>query len=309
MATRSSSRPLDATRYLSMTLLAVVLAGALWRGLAANIWSVRYLRAVTASGLDTTPYIEAPPPQHSFADYWRARQLIAEGELDAAEQQLDPLLMTEDREALRLLAELRVSEGDTDGAIAAWKAGGNANALLEYGAAARDDGQVATALQAFNAVLEIEPNNGQAAINAAELYAAQNEWDLALPLYQRAVEIDGRVIPWRMRYAFQLREAGRYAEAIEQYNQALNGSRDEAGVYFQLAWTYQLNGQFSEAVAMLEQALAAEPGQTATFWVRAGLIYEDAGRPADARAAYQEALVLEPDNAVAARRLERLPQE
>jgi len=75
---------------------------------------------------------------------------------------------------------------------------------------------------------------------------------------------------------------------------------DYALAYSELAWTYRLNKQPAEAIEAMEQALALMEPPDADYYVQAGAIYEWAGEPARALAAYRGALAINPEHKGAA---------
>lgn len=102
-----------------------------------------------------------------------------------------------------------------------------------------------------------------------------------------------------------------YIEAFAAFEEALKDDPDHRGALYQIGRTAVLSGVHLERGAECLQkylTLDQEPGQPSmshAHW-RLGMIYEKQGHPDRARAEYEEALRLDPDNAKAKESLEAL---
>jgi len=91
-----------------------------------------------------------------------------------------------------------------------------------------------------------------------------------------------------------------YAGATEDYKAALKANPDFFIAYLQLSRVLADQGEVTEALTWLDEALAlsTEKGTNASWaYLIQGSVYEQAGQPAEARAAYQQAIAADPEKA------------
>ncbi len=104
-----------------------------------------------------------------------------------------------------------------------------------------------------------------------------------------------------------LRGRGSYDEAVAAYQQAIALDNDNSLRKHQtLRWICSYQQEWDRAIAAYERAVRLDPNN-ASYQVRLGDLYRDAGRPGDARAAYQAALTLRPDDEYIKQQLAQLP--
>ena len=114
-------------------------------------------------------------------------------------------------------------------------------------------------------------------------------------------------------YGRALKDAGRPAEAVAVYRQAVARIRD-AGLYHDLAIAARAAGNLTEALRAEQAALALEARNPAAL-NGLGLLHAEAGRAKEAAASFEQAAALDPSNASywtnlgnARRELSDLPQ-
>jgi len=93
-------------------------------------------------------------------------------------------------------------------------------------------------------------------------------------------------------------EAGRHAEAVTAYKEALRLKPDDEAAWFDLGAAYGLLGQYDKAVSASQEAIRLKPDDAAA-WLSLGVAYHDLGRYDKAVSAEQEAIRLKPDDAAA----------
>jgi len=81
---------------------------------------------------------------------------------------------------------------------------------------------------------------------------------------------------------------------------------DFAPAYYEIAYIYQLNEQPAQAMTAIERALALMAPPNASYYTRAGSIYEWAGDETQALHVYRQALLIDPQNAAARKGVDRL---
>nr|MBA3530448.1 tetratricopeptide repeat protein [Ardenticatenales bacterium] len=79
-------------------------------------------------------------------------------------------------------------------------------------------------------------------------------------------------------------------------------------ISYEQAWAYHLSEQHEQAIKTILKAIELLPTPTATYFNRAGQIYEGAGNVPQALEFYQKALALEPTNQIAQQAIQRLSQ-
>jgi len=102
-----------------------------------------------------------------------------------------------------------------------------------------DPGQHTLAIQAYQRVLELDPNHAAAHINLGTLYYNRQEYTLAEKHYRRAIEVDPRYALAYFDLGNVLDETGRVAEAIQTYNTALQLAPTYADAHYNLALAYE----------------------------------------------------------------------
>lgn len=97
--------------------------------------------------------------------------------------------------------------------------------------------------------------------------------------------------------------------ALRDFNEALGIDDDLAEAWLNRGNSFFRAGRYDEALADYEKALALDVAQPWAAWYNIGLVYDAQKRPDEAREAYQNSLSLNPDFALARRKLERKPKE
>ncbi|MGA9398161.1 MAG: tetratricopeptide repeat protein [Anaerolineaceae bacterium] len=167
-----------------------------------------------------------------------------------------------------------------------------------------DDLEVA--MSAFKRVNIIDPTRGEGFLAMGQVYAREKQYQKADEYFVRAIELNPQVWNWWITRANALRESGNLSSALVIYQQALELFPDRAPIYYEMAWAYRLMESKSEAIQAIEQALALSASPFEWYYIRAGQIFEWAGEPDKAIAAYRAAIQINPGNANAQAALKRL---
>jgi hypothetical protein len=165
----------------------------------------------------------------------------------------------------------------------------------------------------WSRVLQVTRNNLLAEINTGDALRDLGRGPEALPYLQRAVALDPPDPNLHVRVAYFLGESGQTDAAIHEYQTAIGLTQDSriAGPsYESIATLYGTVGDFSKVRETFHQAAKSNPeiipGLIRDFSQRAsgdpsagaylslGILSQEAGEKARARAAYQEALKLDP---------------
>lgn len=163
---------------------------------------------------------------------------------------------------------------------------------------AYNGGDMAGALQRFEAAAQANPRDPEALNSFAQVLVRANRAIEAIPYFDRAIELAPGT------WAYRFNRARAYGE-IQQWSQAIAGYRDASRLFpsdyateYNLARALQANGELNAALAGFERAIELAPGQ-ADFHLSYGRALEAAGRKTDAVSAYRAYLELEPAGAEA----------
>ncbi len=97
---------------------------------------------------------------------------------------------------------------------------------------------------------------------------------------------------------------GDLAEAVDDFNAALEIDSELAEAYLNRGNSYYLSGRHDEALADYETALRYDLQKPWAAWYNIGLVYEAQKQPEKAREAYQKALMTNPNFTLAKLKLE-----
>lgn len=172
-------------------------------------------------------------------------------------------------------------------------------ALYWYRGAARDAiGEFQMALEDFNRVLAILPEDPAAYSNRALTFYHLGEFDEAVADYDRALALlpDDALLHYRRGNAYF--SQGNYAAALADYNRAIILNPDYAPAYNNRGAVYARQEQYALAVADFNQSLRLLPDYTEAYRNRA-LAYRLQGEADKAIADYTRLLELLPNDAAA----------
>lgn len=168
--------------------------------------------------------------------------------------------------------------------------------------ASRGDG--AGAERAYREALRLRPDDPRAMVNLALLLARYGRAAEALPLLESADRILENAPEVKTNLANVLRQLGRSAESVPHYLAALRRSPDLVPALLGLAGAELETGDEADAERHARQVVERAP-DLAAGWVVLGATLDALGRSAEARAAWSEALRLDPESDSARRRLDR----
>ncbi len=170
-------------------------------------------------------------------------------------------------------------------------------------------GGTGRAREQAEAIVRLDPARGHAALGA--LFAREKELSRAEAEYRAALAADPRSPEARAGLGALLVEQGRFEEARRAWLALVDDADVGPIAHFQLGTIARLSGaELDDGIDHLKRYLASPPPPEAPTWADAqwtlGLLYEKAGRRAEALGALREALRLDPDHAEAKKELRRL---
>jgi DNA-binding winged helix-turn-helix (wHTH) protein/tetratricopeptide (TPR) repeat protein len=113
-----------------------------------------------------------------------------------------------------------------------------------------------------------------------------HDWTGAESEFRRALELNPHLVSAHQRYGSYLTFMGRFGEAIEHYETALELDPFSLQINVNLATTYYLEGEYERAVNLLNETIELEPNYMPTHFLL-GLVHIQKKRFAEAIAEYQ----------------------
>jgi tetratricopeptide (TPR) repeat protein len=185
------------------------------------------------------------------------------------------------------------------------------------GLAAYYVGDLGEAVVNFSRATELDPTRHESHTNLGLAYfqmrswnRARDEFKAALKYLPEAVITNTAIQRSYLLYlvALTYSNIGLYEEAVASLNEALAMDPNYFEALRQLARDYASLANYRAAERALRRALQQSPGpiEDADVLSQLGLVYETAGQPHQAVAAYSEAITKDPNNAAAQKGFARL---
>jgi tetratricopeptide (TPR) repeat protein len=156
-----------------------------------------------------------------------------------------------------------------------------------------DTGSYDAALDHFRAQMEERPSDAEPHSNAGQVLVRLGRTNEALPLLQKAADLD----PARWAYRFNLARAegllGHWDKAAADYAEAAKLFPGDYATLFNLGQALHRAGREEEAVAQYRQAIEQNPDDS-SFYLALGVSEEKLGHHAEAAAAYRHFVSMEP---------------
>jgi Flp pilus assembly protein TadD len=149
------------------------------------------------------------------------------------------------------------------------------------------------ALQCLDLFLEREPENVQAWLGRGWVCERLFYWADAVQSYRRAIEIDPKNDPARLRLATALVITGPPEEAAEEFEELRRVRPDDPGILLGLARCRRLQGRLEDAGSLLEELTSQFP-QVDAVLREGGLLAMAAGDPVGAEKLLRKAVAKSP---------------
>lgn len=168
--------------------------------------------------------------------------------------------------------------------------------LQQQAASLAADGQSQDALERYEALQQLAPEDGRIAYNRGSLLMDLERWPDALDAFLAAESMgfgESRLYYNRGLTRFRLAS---YESAIADYSRAIDiAGEPDSETLINRAAAYERLGRTVDAIADLRSAADVDAASSAAL-VRLGALLIEADRPADARTAFDEALQRSPDD-------------
>jgi len=152
------------------------------------------------------------------------------------------------------------------------------------------------AAQSFQRVLEQDPSQVEAIYGLGLLASDRDEWPQARARFEEALRISPE-------YANAQRELA-FVTAVQQWSDALRKDPKNAEAHYELANQLAVKGRAPQALQHYAATVKLQP-RHATAWLRQGMVHASRNEWDQAISSYQQALVIEPNNAEAKAQLDR----
>jgi len=185
----------------------------------------------------------------------------------------------------------------------------HANVLLCLGLDYRSGGFVDRAIEAFNEVLKLDPDNRYALSNLEKLYEDQHQWDQAYTARQRLAALStaaegGPQSPKHNEVlAFLENEFGQaalrgkdYQEAARRFDAAIERDARNAPAHLSLGDVRLVEGRPADAVAVWERLLDAAPERAYLAFSRLESAYASLGTPSRFRSLCEKLIADNPQD-------------
>ncbi|WP_243547382.1 tetratricopeptide repeat protein [Pseudodesulfovibrio tunisiensis] len=128
----------------------------------------------------------------------------------------------------------------------------------------RKRGESFTAEFEYNKALALDEMNVRANFGVGMCYIQRGETEKAQEVFERIIRIDAAFEDEHKHlfneYGIQLRKNGMFAEAADYYNRALELTRKDENLFYNLARARFEGEKYAEALEAVEQCLALAPG-------------------------------------------------
>lgn len=131
--------------------------------------------------------------------------------------------------------------------------------LYDHGLKLYYDRKFNEALDLFNQVLTIEPDNYLALNGKGATYAFEGRYNEGVALIQQAIQIKPDFVYARFNLGLAYELAGNYEESILSYKEALKLDDKDVWSYYGIASIYGRKGDVEQVVEWLRPAIALDP--------------------------------------------------
>lgn len=152
---------------------------------------------------------------------------------------------------------------------------------------------------AFQKIYSQDPPDLRGLMGLTEVYAAQNQFSRALQILDAEMEKGGPPLLLKTAWGNIAARAGRLDDAIGVFQQLIEANPDNFDLHMRLAESCRLKHDLPRAIEVWAKAMRLNPESLTPILSRA-MALDQVGRKPEALAAYNDVLLRQPDNPVAA---------
>ncbi len=152
---------------------------------------------------------------------------------------------------------------------------------------------------AFQKIYSQDPPDLRGLMGLTEVYAAQNQFPRALQILDAEMEKGKPPLLLKVAWGNIAARAGRLDDAIGLFQQLIEAHPDNFDLHMRLAESCRLKQDLPRAIEVWEKATRLNP-ESVTPIISRAIALDQVGRKPEALAGYNDVLLLQPDNPVAA---------
>ena len=164
------------------------------------------------------------------------------------------------------------------------------------GASAAQIGQLDQAVQAFEKMISINPNEASSYYNLGNVLQEQGKLKKAMEAYNKAIALKSDYAEAYNNIGLALQKLGKLDEAIDVYNKAIALKSDNTVAYNNIGNVLKEQGKLEGAIRAYNKAIALK-SDYAEAYNNMGLALQELGKLDEAIEAYNKALNIKPDYA------------
>jgi tetratricopeptide (TPR) repeat protein len=112
----------------------------------------------------------------------------------------------------------------------------------------------------FRKTIRLSPKMAQAHRGLGDLFMHQEDYEMAMKQYYKALDLDGSDIKTLNAIGLTLVRLEKYDEGIAKYLAAIEIEKEHPGLHFNLGFAYEKKGDHKSAIEHYNRALIANPG-------------------------------------------------
>lgn len=273
-----------------------------------SIWSVNYVKYILGTDQHISKECFQAESIHPRSRIWLAREALEKDDPSKARSLIHPLLGTGNKEALQMLGRILWSQGSYEEAVQVWMSQGEFVILIQNANKMVADGNMNTALVAYKAAYEVDPQIGtlplanfywlqlgdmenaeyflRKSINEypsspnyiswltrlGDVSKAQNKWDQAENAYRLSLQHQESYEAYLgLGWVYYFRDQ-RMETALDAFQKAIDLDKDNGEGYFAIGQLFMNENQYESAERWFSKAIEFNPDQPWYYIERANAV-------------------------------------
>ena len=151
------------------------------------------------------------------------------------------------------------------------------------------------ALNFYNQVLEIDPNNLNARINLGVLFKELGDNKKAKNCFEKVIEINANYVDAHYNLGNILKDLKEYQKAIDCYEKVIKLNRDYVNAHYNLGAIFIELGQYQKAKDCFEKAIEIKPDYLDAY-INLGGAFHELGETQKAKDCFEKAIEINPNS-------------